>query len=109
MNEEPIESEEEVFDYDVQTQIDSDFDIDTYDFSSNLTKPKLNKYERATVKIMRCEQIDSGFQPLLKDYHRFSSIEDIVDEELKQKVIPFIIKRNLRNRIDYWKLSDMET
>ena len=67
----------------------------------------LNKYEISTILIMRCEQINNGMQPLIQNYEKFNNIEDIVEEELKQKKIPFIIKRNLRNSVDYWRLSDM--
>ena len=67
----------------------------------------LNKYEKTTVIIMRCEQINSGFLPLIDNFDKFNTIEEIVEEELKQKKIPFIIKRNLGNKYEYWKLEDL--
>ena len=88
--------------------IDLDFDISDYNFENNKTKPILTKYEKTTVMIMRCEQINSGSLPLIKDYEKYNDIEDIVEEELNQKLIPFIIKRNIKNHTDYWKLYEME-
>ena len=88
--------------------IDLDFDISDYNVKNNKNKPILTKYERVTVMIMRCEQINSGSLPLIKDYDKYNNIEDIVEEELNQKLIPFIIKRNIINHTDYWKLYEME-
>ena len=57
---------------------------------------------------MRCEQINNGFLPLIENYEKYETIEEIVEKELELKKIPFIIKRNIKNRVDYWKLSDMQ-
>jgi len=35
-------------------------------------------------------------------------IYEIVIEELRQKKIPFIIKRPLNNTYEYWKLEDLK-
>tara|TARA_R110001599_G_scaffold95252_1_gene247111 strand:- start:255 stop:596 length:342 start_codon:yes stop_codon:yes gene_type:complete len=104
-NEEP----EEIYEANISSEIiDVDFDIENYDKKKNITKPILNKYEKATVMIMRCEQINSGSIPYIKEYEKYNSIEEIVEEELKQKKIPFIIKRSIINSIDYWKLYEMD-
>ena len=104
-NEEP----EEIYEANISSEIiDVDFDIENYDKNKNITKPILNKYEKATVMIMRCEQINSGSIPYIKEYEKYNSIEEIVEEELKQKKIPFIIKRSIINSIDYWKLYEMD-
>tara|TARA_B110001469_G_C9575641_1_gene285476 strand:+ start:336 stop:704 length:369 start_codon:yes stop_codon:yes gene_type:complete len=97
----------EIFDIGTLDKHENIFNINTYDFGDNITKPYLNKYEKTIVKIMRIEQINSGFVPLIRDFAKYNTIEDIVEEEFNLKKIPFIIKRNLINRIDYWKLEDM--
>lgn len=102
-----IESDEEVFDIQPESIIVEENDITNYNISNNITKPILNKYEKATILIMRCEQINNGFNPLIENYEKYNTIEEIVEKELELKKIPFIIKRNLRNQFDYWKLSDM--
>jgi DNA-directed RNA polymerase subunit K/omega len=102
-----IESDEDVFDIQPESMITEDYDSSNYNISNNITKPILNKYEKATILIMRCEQINNGFQPLIENYEKYDTIEEIVEKELELKKIPFIIKRNLRNQFDYWKLSDM--
>ena len=37
----------------------------------------------------------------------YKTIYDIALEELKQKKIPFIIKRPINNTFEYWKLEDL--
>jgi DNA-directed RNA polymerase subunit K/omega len=99
----------EIYEANFKSEIlDIDFNIENYDKNKNITKPILNKYERVTVMIMRCEQINSGSVPYIKDYEKYNTIEEIVEEELKQKKIPFIIKRSIINSIDYWKLHEMD-
>ena len=108
-NETDNEEPEEIYEANISSEIiDVDFDIENYDKKKNITKPILNKYEKATVMIMRCEQINSGSIPYIKEYEKYNSIEEIVEEELKQKKIPFIIKRSIINSIDYWKLYEMD-
>ena len=103
-----INSDEEYF-YD-QDEIILDNDVytkSTYNPDKNITKNKLSKYERTSIIIMRSEQINNGSNPFIDDYEKFDTIEDIVKEELKQNKIPFIIKRNIINDTEYWKLSDL--
>mgnify|MGYP006088357739 FL=1 len=108
-NETDNEESDEMYGANIPSDIiDVDFDIENYDKNKNITKPILNKYEKATVMIMRCEQINSGSMPYIKEYEKYNTIEEIVEEELKQKKIPFIIKRSIINSFDYWKLHEMD-
>ena len=74
------------------------------------TSPFMTKYERARILSERTVQINSGSPSFLDNLSN-----DIIDgylialEELKQKKIPFIIKRPLPNgSFEYWNLSDLE-
>ena len=78
-----------------------------YDTSKNISSPILNKYERTQVIYERCNLITNGAKPFIKNPEKFNSIEEIVLEELKQKKIPFIIKRKVGNKYEYWKLKDL--
>ena len=78
-----------------------------YDTSNNISSPILNKYERTQVIYERCNLIINGAKPFVKNPEKFNSIEEIVLEELKQKKIPFIIKRKIGNKYEYWKLKDL--
>ena len=78
-----------------------------YDTSNNMSSPILNKYERTRVIYERCNLITNGSKPFIKNPEKYNSIEDIVLEELKQKKIPFIIKRKIGNKYEYLKLKDL--
>ena len=73
----------------------------------NRTSKTLSKYEKTKVLSKRCEQLESGCHPLIKDYEKYDNIYDIALDELNQKKIPFIVKRFINNRYEYWKLEDL--
>jgi len=73
----------------------------------NRTSNTLSKYEKTKILSKRCEQLESGCQPLIKDYEKYDNIYDIALDELNQKKIPFIVKRFINNRYEYWKLEDL--
>jgi DNA-directed RNA polymerase I, II, and III subunit RPABC2 len=73
----------------------------------NKTSQTLSKYEKTKILSKRCEQLESGCQPLIKDYEKYDNIYDIALDELNQKKIPFIVKRFINNRYEYWKLEDL--
>ena len=98
-------------DYDDSTEIDDLEYIDqkdTFDTSTHFTQSILTRYEKTMVIIERTEQLASGSIPLINNADSFNSIDEVVLEELKQKKIPFIIKRNIGSRFDYYKLSDLK-
>jgi DNA-directed RNA polymerase subunit K/omega len=100
--------EDDIFDSSPEYDVNSiNFDEKIYDIKNNITRNKLNKYEKAAVIIMRSEQINSGSIPFISNYKEFNSIEEIVKEEFNQNKIPFIIERTIMNKKDYWKLSDL--
>lgn len=72
------------------------------------TVPFLNKFEKARLLGVRIQQLSAGAQPKIST-EGFETIQDIVEEELKQRKIPLIIKRNLPNGIsEEWKLEEFE-
>jgi DNA-directed RNA polymerase subunit K/omega len=73
----------------------------------NKTSPVLSKYEKTKILSKRCEQLESGCLVLIKDYEKYDNIYDIALEELNQKKIPFILKRFINGKYEYWKLEDL--
>ena len=72
------------------------------------TVPFLNKFEKARLLGVRIQQLSAGAQPKIST-EGFNTIQDIVDEELKQRKIPLIIKRNLPNGdSEEWRLEEFE-
>lgn len=95
------------------TEIFNDDDVDyryiitNYDFSNNKTLPKITKYEKALLVGKRAKQIEEGANANVKVMPGQTSI-DIAEDELRQRKIPFIIKRPVGNKFEYWKPIDME-
>ena len=70
------------------------------------TIPFLSKYEFTRILGLRATQIEQGGQIFIET----DSIDPylIAKEELRQKKIPFIIKRPIPGSMEYWKVSDLE-
>ncbi len=72
------------------------------------TQPVLTKYERARLIGVRATQLANGAQPLVSMPNTVINELIIADEELKQKKLPFIIRRPMPNGgSEYWKLKDL--
>jgi DNA-directed RNA polymerase subunit K/omega len=100
-------STETSFDMFGSNNIDYRETILNYDCSKNKTLPKMTKYEIALVIGKRAKQIEDGANANIKVMPGKNSIE-IAEEELRQGVIPFYIKRPIGNSFELFKLADME-
>ena len=73
------------------------------------TIPILTKYEKARILGQRAKQIDACAEPLVELPVPILDGYLIAREELKQKKVPFIIRRPLPNGgSEYWKVRDLE-
>jgi DNA-directed RNA polymerase subunit K/omega len=73
------------------------------------TVPFLTKYEKARVLGQRSKQIETGAKPFIEVPPNVIDGYVIAEMELKQKKIPFIIKRPLPGgAFEYWNLRDLE-
>lgn len=73
------------------------------------TLPFLTKYEKTRVIGMRANQINNGAPVFIKVPENIIDGYIIAEMELKEKKIPFIIRRPLNNGgFEYWNLRDLE-
>lgn len=73
------------------------------------TIPFLTKYERARILGQRAKQIECGSRPFVKVPDNIIDSYIIAELELKQKKIPFIIRRPIPGgSCEYWNLKDLE-
>lgn len=73
------------------------------------TIPFLTKYEKARVLGLRAKQINNGSEPFVNIPNNIIEGAIIAEMELKEKKIPFIIRRPIPNGgSEYWKISDLE-
>jgi DNA-directed RNA polymerase I, II, and III subunit RPABC2 len=74
------------------------------------TIPFLTKYEKARIIGIRAKQINSGAKPFVQVPENIIDGYLIAEMELKEKRVPFIIKRPLPGgTCEYWKIKDLET
>ena len=76
--------------------------------SKNISKSRLSKYEKTKILGLRAVQLKNNAKPLISNIPKHMTDElDIANEELKQRKIPFILKRYVGKKKEYWKLEDM--
>lgn len=69
----------------------------------------LTKYERAKILGLRAQQIETGSLPLVHVPKDTIDCYLIAEMELKEKKIPFIIRRPLSNNsFEYWHVRDLQ-
>jgi len=71
------------------------------------TSKILNKYEKTKILSERAEQLYEGAIPLIPNADKYNNVLEIAEEELKEKKIPFIIKRMVNNKFEYIKIEDL--
>jgi DNA-directed RNA polymerase I, II, and III subunit RPABC2 len=73
------------------------------------TLPILTKYEYTRILGVRAGQVEQGASLFITVPDTLIDSYLIAKEELRQKKLPFILKRPLPNgSIEYWKLEDLE-
>jgi len=73
------------------------------------TIPFLTKYEKARILGQRAKQIETGAKPFVKVPENIIDSYIIAELELREKKIPFIIKRPIPSGgFEYWYLKDLE-
>jgi DNA-directed RNA polymerase subunit K/omega len=79
-----------------------------YDPSKNRSLPILSKYEKSQVLGLRAEQLSNGSDLLIEAPPGVTDVKILSRLELAQKKTPFIIKRKVGNKSEYFKIEDME-
>jgi len=73
------------------------------------TFPILSKYEKTRILGIRAKQLANGSEPFVSINKEIILPHIIAEMELKEKKIPFIIRRPMpNNNSEYWKISDLE-
>lgn len=88
--------------------------IGAIDMSKYITLPWMTKYEFDQVIGLRTMHLSKGAIPLVDVDESFQiksnmELRSIAIEELKNKKLPYIVKRPLPNgRVEYWPVSQLE-
>ena len=77
--------------------------------NNHKTIPILTKYEKTRILGQRAKQINNGSKPYINISENIIDGYIIAELELKEKKLPFIIRRPLPNgKSEYWKIKDLE-
>jgi DNA-directed RNA polymerase I, II, and III subunit RPABC2 len=74
------------------------------------SSPFMTKYEYNNILVARIKMLENGHKPFVKVYNNKDKIQlrDIAIRELKEKKIPFIVKRPFPNgHFEYWRVKDL--
>lgn len=72
------------------------------------TYPFLSNYEKTQLLSLRTSQIEKGGHPYVAVPEGVTSSYEIAQLELKEKKLPYILKRPLPNgTYEYWRLTDI--
>ena len=78
------------------------------DDENHKTYPILTKYEKTKILGLRVSQINKG-SDIYVNNNNYLEPSLIAEQELKEKKIPFIIKRPIPNgKCEYWNIKDLE-
>lgn len=93
----------------MMTSLERD-DLNLIHDDKHVTMPILTKYEKARILGLRISQLNKGAQPYFTISNRqIVDMHIIAEQELKKKLLPFIIMRPIPNgNKEYWKLEDLE-
>lgn len=72
----------------------------------NYTSNVMTRYEKAKIIGLRSQQIAKGAKPLIST-ENLNNVMDIAIKELEEKKTPFILRRKVANKFEYWKIEDM--
>ena len=71
-----------------------------------ITKPLLSKYEKAKLLSVRAQQLSEGATAMV--IPKYDNVIDIAKQELKERKIPFLIRRYLPDMsYEDWRLEEL--
>jgi len=101
---EDVNDDEVYYNIEIPTTTDVKYLSDKERISVN----RLTKYEMVRILGERTKQITMGAKPLIKNSKNLTN-EQIVNEEFKNNMIPFKIKRPLPNgKFEIWNLEELK-
>ncbi len=75
----------------------------------HITNPILTKFEYTRILGIRTKQLNNGAKPFVKVPEGIVDGYLIAEKELREKMLPFIIKRPIPNGgCEYWNIKDLE-
>ncbi len=95
---------------DIGEQPDIKFTETVIDPSKRISKNKLTRYEFVRIIGERTQQLKKGAKPLIKvsKDSELLTEEEIAIEELKYNMIPFKIRRPVKDHYEIWSIEELD-
>jgi DNA-directed RNA polymerase subunit K/omega len=102
------DGEEEEF-VDMENKIDIPSEIQVIESSKRTSKNKMTRYEFVRIIGERIMQLTKGAKPLIKQSKESDSFtyKEIALEELKSNMIPFKIRRFVKDHYEIWNIDEL--
>ena len=82
--------------------------MEKYDITKYVSNNVMTKYEKTKIIGLRLEQLSRGAPTLVDTSKGCNSIRDIVEKELQERLIPYVLVRTLpNNKKEYFRICDM--
>ncbi len=104
--EQEVEEEEYV---DMENNINIPSDIQIIESTKRISKNKMTRYEFVRIIGERIMQLTKGAKPLIKQSKESDSFtyKEIALEELKTNMIPFKIRRFVKDHYEIWNIDEL--
>ncbi len=104
-----VEAEDEEEFVDMETNIEIPTEIQVIESNKRTSKNKMTRYEFVRIIGERIMQLTKGAKPLIKQSKDTDSFtyKEIALEELKTNMIPFKIRRFVKDHYEIWNIDEL--
>lgn len=102
-----VEEDNDFFQNETDNNFDNDIEIKVVNKEDRITKNLLTNYELVRILGERQKQLTLGAKPLVKNYGDLS-YEEISILELKNKMLPYRIRRRINNSYEIWDVEELK-
>ena len=102
-----VDEDNDFFQNETDSNFDNNVEIKVVNKEDRITKNLLTNYELVRVLGERQKQLTLGAKPLVKNYGDLS-YEEISILELKNKMLPYRIRRRINNSYEIWDIDELK-
>ena len=108
--EDVVDNEENCIEIEEPQFLKDDMVIPIIDAEHRTSKNKMTRYEFVRIKGERIMQLSKGAKPLIKKNKQSEELtyKEIAIEEIKTNMVPFKIKRFVKDHYEIWKIEELD-
>ena len=105
-----IDNDENCIEIDEPQFLKDDTMIPVVDPEHRTSKNKMTRYEFVRIKGERIMQLSKGAKPLIRKNKQSEDLtyKEIAIEEIKTNMVPFKIKRFVKDHYEIWKINELD-